>query len=586
VVVSGRVEGAVDFGGGELAGPGGFIVKLDSEGNHIWSRVVTSIDPSGHHFWGVAADADGNTVLTGYVVGNVDFGDGTTTGAHSIVVAKYDAGGAPLWSRRIGNATERGLLYAYDIATDPAGNAIVTGTVRTPVDFGGGVLSPQGGADILLAKFDPDGNHMWSQLVGGTEDENGVAVAVTSNNRIAVTGNFLGTVTFGPRGDEYTSKGKSDAFVARFAPDGRNLDYLTRIIGGPEDEAGLDIAANSTGQIAVAGIVGTEAAELDIFVARLYGFGTGGTVYYGGPGTDRAFGVGIGDDRSITLAGMFEETVDLGGDALTSAGYEDIFLARLETIRPQIDINPGTCDNTFNITPFVKGNDDRSHGGGVLRIALLSNGVFDVHDVDISTVHAIGVPPMSYRYQDVGTPVSDFPPGVTYCERLRGEFCPGDEADGLDDLVLLFNKREVAESGGIWGFEDGMLYPLGFFGQLLDGQYFGVFDCLRIVKNGVKTPDEEPQLADGTGPAVELKGAAPNPFNPTTTISYALRDPARVRLSIFSVRGELIATLVNSEVSAGDHSVTWEAGGVPSGVYFYRLEAGNFTETRKLVILK
>ncbi|MBU0983807.1 MAG: T9SS type A sorting domain-containing protein [candidate division Zixibacteria bacterium] len=79
----------------------------------------------------------------------------------------------------------------------------------------------------------------------------------------------------------------------------------------------------------------------------------------------------------------------------------------------------------------------------------------------------------------------------------------------------------------------------------------------------------------------------PNPFNPTTEISFSLPEASTVRLEVYNVAGQRVATLVSSEkYSAGNHTVTWDANGTASGVYFYRLEAGNFTDSRKMILLK
>ncbi|HTY12022.1 MAG TPA: T9SS type A sorting domain-containing protein [Bacteroidota bacterium] len=78
----------------------------------------------------------------------------------------------------------------------------------------------------------------------------------------------------------------------------------------------------------------------------------------------------------------------------------------------------------------------------------------------------------------------------------------------------------------------------------------------------------------------------PNPFNPSTNISYDLPTSTHVKLRIFDVTGHEIATLVDGQKEAGSYSVQWHASNVASGVYFYRLEAGNFVQTKKLMLLK
>ncbi len=78
----------------------------------------------------------------------------------------------------------------------------------------------------------------------------------------------------------------------------------------------------------------------------------------------------------------------------------------------------------------------------------------------------------------------------------------------------------------------------------------------------------------------------PNPFNPTTVISYKLSAVSNVTLRVYDVLGRAVKTLVDARESAGGHSVTFDASGLPSGVYFYRLNAGGFSQTRKLMVIK
>ena len=78
----------------------------------------------------------------------------------------------------------------------------------------------------------------------------------------------------------------------------------------------------------------------------------------------------------------------------------------------------------------------------------------------------------------------------------------------------------------------------------------------------------------------------PNPFNPTTKIKYAIPQSSNVVIKIFDILGNEIQTLVNEEKATGTYELTWYAEGFPSGVYFYRLQAGSFVETKKMVLMK
>jgi hypothetical protein len=78
----------------------------------------------------------------------------------------------------------------------------------------------------------------------------------------------------------------------------------------------------------------------------------------------------------------------------------------------------------------------------------------------------------------------------------------------------------------------------------------------------------------------------PNPFNPSTTIRYQLPVASEVKLEVYDVLGKKIATLVNERQSAGSYQVVWNASGLSSGTYFYRLQAGTFTQTKKMILVK
>ncbi|MEE4310706.1 MAG: T9SS type A sorting domain-containing protein, partial [candidate division KSB1 bacterium] len=78
----------------------------------------------------------------------------------------------------------------------------------------------------------------------------------------------------------------------------------------------------------------------------------------------------------------------------------------------------------------------------------------------------------------------------------------------------------------------------------------------------------------------------PNPFNPVTTISYELPVTSDVVLNIFNIKGQLIKTLINDYQDSGNHDVQWEAKDVSSGIYLYKLTAGDYTEVRKCMLLR
>lgn len=128
-----------------------------------------------------------------------------------------------------------------------------------------------------------------------------------------------------------------------------------------------------------------------------------------------------------------------------------------------------------------------------------------------------------------------------------------------------------------------------FDGPPASGQEVVLTDFTFIPEGWTSVPDDPP-----TGPpavSARLLQARPNPFNPTTTIGYALRESAVVDIAIFDVAGRRVCSLVSGRVPAGEHEAVWDGRNdkgesVASGVYLYRLQADDVDETRRMVLAK
>jgi len=93
-------------------------------------------------------------------------------------------------------------------------------------------------------------------------------------------------------------------------------------------------------------------------------------------------------------------------------------------------------------------------------------------------------------------------------------------------------------------------------------------------------------VANNIPNAYQLYANYPNPFNPTTMISYDIPTAGTVKLVVYDMLGREIETLVNQRQNAGKYGVMFDASRLASGIYFYRLEAGSFSATKKLMLLK
>lgn len=137
--------------------------------------------------------------------------------------------------------------------------------------------------------------------------------------------------------------------------------------------------------------------------------------------------------------------------------------------------------------------------------------------------------------------------------------------------------------------------------ELKNPDHFLVFVYHDWDQNGIphirmESPEFEPVtvalsgLSQNSGPEVPdvfaLNQNYPNPFNPSTEIAFDLPVASHVELTIYNVLGQKVETLVDREMEAGSHTVTWNADRVSTGVYFYRITAKDFTETKKMLMLK
>jgi hypothetical protein len=302
---------------------------------HLWSKRFG--DGVGQRAYSVAVDASGNVIVTGHFWGTVDFGGGalTSAGYNDIFVAKFGSDGAHLWSKRFGDGNNQ---EAYSVAVDASGNVIVTGDFWGAVDFGGGTLTSAGDWDIFVAKFgSADGAYIWSKRFGDGDYQVANAVAVDASGNVIVTGTFYSAVDFG--GGTLTSAGNADIFVAELGPvDG--ADLWSKRFGDEDWQNGQAVAVDVSGNVIVTGNFKgavdfgggalTSAGNEDIFVAKL-GPAAGAHLWskrFGDGSGQEARAVAVDASGNAIVTGYFLGAVDFGGSTLTSAGDYDIFVAK------------------------------------------------------------------------------------------------------------------------------------------------------------------------------------------------------------------------------------------------------------------
>jgi len=399
VIITGNFLGAISFGGAELRSgpsPSMFLAKLDAEGAHVWSRNFNS-NTSGVMGNGVAVDPDGNVIVTGGFNGTVNFGGRTftSTGGADMYVAKFDADGSHVWSKAYGTegidrwdgasvavddsgdiaiagVTYKGstdwdalvakfdadgrLLWrhlfgdgddqrATSVAVDGSGSVVAAGCCKGSVDFGGGTLTSAGDFDIWVAKFDADGNHLWSQRFGDASKQMEVHAAVDGSGNVVLAGYYDGVLNFG--GGDMTSEG-GDTYAAKFNAEGDHI--WSRRFGGELAQQCVGVAADDSGNIVIAGrFQGAvdfgggklrSAGNFDIFVAK---FDAGGSHIWsyspGGEDAQKASSVAVDGSGNVVLTGDFRGMVNFGDGALT--GYHgDVFVAKLPASGEGVDPPP------------------------------------------------------------------------------------------------------------------------------------------------------------------------------------------------------------------------------------------------------
>lgn len=268
----------------------------------------------------------------------------------------------------------------------------------------------------------------------------------------------------------------------------------------------------------------------------------------------------------LIVGGLFS----LAGGKLSLALAE---WTRRDFHQASLDVHPGSCRNPVN------GNSAHGRGKAVLHAAILGTAGFDVRDVDPSSVALNGVPTLGWSYRDVGASRDESESECT---------CSTRGPDGLEDLRLTFSSADVAATLSSSGEaavaatrDDGrrMVYVEG---RLRDGSQFRGVDCVELV--GRHASGRGLQTAAVRG--VELSGNHPNPFGPSTTISFYLPAAFHVRLEVFNVLGQRVTTLIDGRLDAGDHSVIWTSTRAAAGRYYYRLQAGDHVATGNMLLIK
>jgi len=470
-----------------------------------------------------------------------------------------------LWTKTYGGS---GAEYAYSIQQTTDGGYIIAGRTAS---FGAGSV------DAWLLKTDQLGNIIWTNTFGGSGDDWGRSVQQTSDGGYILTG---WTQSFGP--------GYFAAWLIKTDPLGDSL--WTKLFGGNESDYGYYIQQSSVipgdeGYIVGGGTSSSGAGLIDAWLIKTDPMGnTTWIKTYGGSKTDYLYCVEQTSDGGY---------ISTGWTSSFSPSYEDVYLIRTNSSGDTLwtktyggtesDIGRSvkqTTDGGYIIAGWT-----RSFGGG-------SNDVYLIKTDNIGNI--LWTKTYGGVYNEEGHSVLQTLDGgyiiAGFKQIISGNF----------DVWLL---RTDASGNILWTKTIGgsgddrarSLQRTSDGGYILTGwtSSFGAgFIDIWVIKiapdlsNVQYNQDQMPEF-------YVLSQNYPNPFNPTTIIKYQIPELSFVTIKIFDVLGNEVAALVNEEKPAGSYGVEFDATNLPSGIYFYQLQAlptgrqaGSFVETKKMVLMK
>ena len=528
----------------------------------LWVKQAGGTDYDFGH--SIAVDANGNNYVTGSFSGSSTFGTTTLTssGDKDIFVAKIDHNGNWLWANQAG-----GISYDYGrgIAVDDNGNSYITGEFEESATFGTTTLTSSGSYDIFVAKLDSSGNWLWAKQAWGIGEDVGFSIAVDAKGNSYITGVFIESANFGTT--TLTSSGDYDIFVAKLDI---NSNWLwAKQAGGTDDDYGNGIAVDANGNSYVTGYFSesatfgtttlTSSGDIDIFVAKLDSSGNWlWANQAGGTNCDYGHGIAVDDNGNSYIIGNFLESANFGITTLTSSGYYDIFVAKL-------DINGNWL--------WAKQAGGTSYDFGN-SIAVDTNrnvyvtGFFYSSSCSFGTITLIN---SSSEYIDIFVAKLD----------INGNWLWAKQAGGTSDDCGYGITVDVNGNSYITGIFRGS----ATFGTttLTSSGDFDIF----VAKLGEVNSIDLPDIISFSG----IRSIYPNPFNPLTTIDYEISMPADVKIEVYNNRGQLVRNFILGYKEQGSYKLTWEGEDnngclCSTGIYYIRMQAGKEIYIKKAVLLK
>ena len=338
LVIAGDVTATTDLSGPPLVAPACstvdlsdvFLSRFDNSGYFLWQRRFGDCETQN----ATALALDGtDIVLGGTFYSTIDFGLGPTTsiGEQDWFVARFDAGGAPVWSKGFASSTSRDARSGLRaLAVDASSDVFVAGATDDAIDLGGGPLTATSDLDVVVAKLDANGSHLWSERFGDSGTHDLSSIASDRSGGVVVAGVSSGSIEFG--GGSLSGSG---VYVADLAGDGAHR--WSAIFVSSNARVGR-VRVDASRAVLVAG---TFEATLDLHDRVLGGASHGVSGFAmkldaaGAVVWARAFIPSFGSASAVDLVvDPRDESIVLGDftgglDGLTDLGGGDLFVEKL-----------------------------------------------------------------------------------------------------------------------------------------------------------------------------------------------------------------------------------------------------------------
>jgi hypothetical protein len=426
------------------------------------------------------------------------------------------------------------------------GNLAIVGSMR---------YSVSGTWNIFLMKLNLAGDTIWTREYFDQFDKTGYAIKETPDNGFIISG----------YSDEGGTRVNNAALIKTDSMG--NLQWR-RFYGGNNARLARSLTLAENGGYILAGYTDVVSRGEDIYVVKTDSLGIiEWSQNYGGQFDDRPWEIINTSDGGYALAGWSNNSAGLSQGyilKISSNGLEEWSntfgdSASNEEARSILELPDG----------YIVGGDSCSSEG--CRAALIK---FDLGGERL-WAHAINNQFMIY----------------SVCLNSSGNIIAGG-----NDIFFYISFIAQSDTGGniIWlrSFRDEFLSYCRSVIQTFDGSYIMAGNAQGYVNMRIYVKALEPDNNQDIGPANQLSQNYflspnyPNPFNAQTTIRYTLAVASNASIDIFDITGRKVETLLSEKQQAGEHSIVWNADGRPSGIYFYRLKAGELSNTEKCVLLK